>query len=111
MVISTSHLFWLLLCSQHCRLFGQVALRGANYGVMEPLFDGKKREQFLCLSSGECSVTGDMYFHSFDGRVYTFAAPCQYVLAKSRSSGKFTVTIQNAPCGAVSHVLSHQASL
>ncbi|XP_054627590.1 otogelin isoform X1 [Dunckerocampus dactyliophorus] len=49
---------------------------------------------------GECSVTGDMYFQSFDGRVYTFPATCQYVLAKSRKSGKFTVTIQNAPCGA-----------
>ncbi|XP_077374539.1 otogelin [Festucalex cinctus] len=49
---------------------------------------------------GECSVTGDMYFQSFDGRVYTFPATCQYVLAKSRNSGKFTVTIQNAPCGA-----------
>uniref|UniRef100_G3PZ77 Otogelin n=1 Tax=Gasterosteus aculeatus TaxID=69293 RepID=G3PZ77_GASAC len=49
---------------------------------------------------GECSVTGDMYFQSFDGRLYTFAATCQYVLAKSRNSGKFTVTIQNAPCGA-----------
>lgn len=43
-----------------------------------------------------------MYFQSFDGRLYTFAATCQYVLAKSRNSGKFTVTIQNAPCGAVS---------
>ncbi|KAK2854260.1 hypothetical protein Q5P01_006921 [Channa striata] len=49
---------------------------------------------------GECSVTGDMYFQSFDGRIYTFPAACQYVLAKSRSSGRFTVTIQNAPCGA-----------
>uniref|UniRef100_A0A3Q1CNI4 Otogelin n=1 Tax=Amphiprion ocellaris TaxID=80972 RepID=A0A3Q1CNI4_AMPOC len=49
---------------------------------------------------GECSVTGDMYFQSFDGRVYTFPATCQYVLAKSRSSGRFTVTVQNAPCGA-----------
>ncbi|XP_077419533.1 otogelin [Vanacampus margaritifer] len=48
---------------------------------------------------GECSVTGDMYFQSFDGRVYTFPATCQYVLAKSHNSGKFTVTIQNAPCG------------
>uniref|UniRef100_A0A8B9JBM9 Otogelin n=1 Tax=Astyanax mexicanus TaxID=7994 RepID=A0A8B9JBM9_ASTMX len=46
-----------------------------------------------------CSVTGDMYFQSFDGRVYTFLATCQYVLAKSRNSGGFTVTIQNAPCG------------
>uniref|UniRef100_A0A8C1G9J5 Otogelin n=1 Tax=Cyprinus carpio TaxID=7962 RepID=A0A8C1G9J5_CYPCA len=51
---------------------------------------------------GECSVTGDMFFQSFDGRIYTFPATCQYVLAKSRNSGKFTVTIQNAPCGAVS---------
>uniref|UniRef100_A0A671S0L1 Otogelin-like n=1 Tax=Sinocyclocheilus anshuiensis TaxID=1608454 RepID=A0A671S0L1_9TELE len=49
---------------------------------------------------GECSVTGDMFFQSFDGHVYTFPATCQYVLAKSRNSGKFTVTIQNAPCGA-----------
>ncbi|KAM9816911.1 otogelin [Neosynchiropus ocellatus] len=49
---------------------------------------------------GECSVTGDMFFHSFDGRIYTFPATCQYVLAKSLNSGTFTVTIQNAPCGA-----------
>uniref|UniRef100_A0AAR2K3K7 Otogelin n=1 Tax=Pygocentrus nattereri TaxID=42514 RepID=A0AAR2K3K7_PYGNA len=47
----------------------------------------------------ECSVTGDMYFQSFDGRVYTFPATCHYVLAKSRNSGGFIVTIQNAPCG------------
>ncbi|KAF6733553.1 Otogelin, partial [Oryzias melastigma] len=48
---------------------------------------------------GECSVTGDMFFQSFDGRIYTFPATCQYVLVKSRLSGKFTVTLQNAPCG------------
>ncbi|CAL8243638.1 unnamed protein product [Lota lota] len=48
---------------------------------------------------GECSVTGDMFFQSFDGRVFTFPATCQYVLVKSRNSGKFTVTIQNTPCG------------
>uniref|UniRef100_A0A673LA48 Otogelin-like n=1 Tax=Sinocyclocheilus rhinocerous TaxID=307959 RepID=A0A673LA48_9TELE len=58
----------------------------------------------VCIDfcSWECSVTGDMFFQSFDGRIYTFPATCQYVLAKSRNSGKFTVTIQNAPCGAVS---------
>uniref|UniRef100_A0A3P8VXA6 Otogelin n=1 Tax=Cynoglossus semilaevis TaxID=244447 RepID=A0A3P8VXA6_CYNSE len=49
---------------------------------------------------GECSVTGDMYFQSFDGRLFTFPATCQYVLAKSRNSGRFTITIQNSPCGA-----------
>ncbi|EPQ18362.1 Otogelin [Myotis brandtii] len=47
----------------------------------------------------ECSVTGDIHFTTFDGRRYTFPATCQYILAKSRSSGTFTVTLQNAPCG------------
>ncbi|RXN01931.1 Otogelin-like protein [Acipenser ruthenus] len=49
---------------------------------------------------GECSVTGDIHFDTFDGRVYTFQATCQYILAKSRSTGKFTISLQNAPCGA-----------
>ncbi|XP_041075203.1 otogelin-like [Polyodon spathula] len=49
---------------------------------------------------GECSVTGDIHFETFDGRVYTFQATCQYILAKSRSTGKFTISLQNAPCGA-----------
>uniref|UniRef100_A0A4X1TCT4 Otogelin n=1 Tax=Sus scrofa TaxID=9823 RepID=A0A4X1TCT4_PIG len=48
---------------------------------------------------GGCSVTGDIHFTTFDGRRYTFPATCQYILAKSRSSGTFTVTLQNAPCG------------
>ncbi|EQB79130.1 otogelin, partial [Camelus ferus] len=47
----------------------------------------------------ECSVTGDIHFTTFDGRHYTFPATCQYILAKSRSSGTFMVTLQNAPCG------------
>ncbi|KAJ8340066.1 hypothetical protein SKAU_G00346990 [Synaphobranchus kaupii] len=48
---------------------------------------------------GECSVTGDIHFQTFDGRIYTFSATCQYVLAKSRNSGRFTITVQNSPCG------------
>ncbi|KAM6274442.1 otogelin [Porphyrio hochstetteri] len=47
----------------------------------------------------ECSVSGDIHFMTFDGRKYTFPATCQYILAKSRTSGAFTISLQNAPCG------------
>ncbi|NXD99423.1 OTOG protein, partial [Chaetorhynchus papuensis] len=47
----------------------------------------------------ECSVSGDTHFMTFDGRKYTFQATCQYILAKSRMSGTFTISLQNAPCG------------
>ncbi|NXH38065.1 OTOG protein, partial [Dicaeum eximium] len=52
---------------------------------------------FTCPA--ECSVSGDAHFMTFDGRKYTFQATCQYILAKSRTSGVFTVSLQNAPCG------------
>ncbi|XP_049636632.1 otogelin [Suncus etruscus] len=58
--------------------------------------------KWVCTTSvcpAECSVTGDIHFTTFDGRRYTFPATCQYILAKSRSSGTFTVTLQNTPCG------------
>ncbi|XP_032977452.1 otogelin isoform X1 [Rhinolophus ferrumequinum] len=58
-----------------------------------------KWECSTSVCPAECSVTGDIHFTTFDGRRYTFPATCQYILAKSRSSGTFTVTLQNAPCG------------
>lgn len=56
---------------------------------------------YLLCFSAECSVSGDMHFMTFDGRKYTFQATCQYILAKSRTSGTFTISLQNAPCGQV----------
>uniref|UniRef100_H3B6M4 Otogelin n=1 Tax=Latimeria chalumnae TaxID=7897 RepID=H3B6M4_LATCH len=50
------------------------------------------------ICPAECSVTGDIHFMTFDGKPYTFQATCQYILAKSRSSGKFTVILQNTAC-------------
>ncbi|XP_062919170.1 otogelin-like protein [Mobula hypostoma] len=47
----------------------------------------------------ECSVTGNIHFRTFDGQLYSFHAICQYILAKSRSSGKFTISLQNSQCG------------
>lgn len=56
---------------------------------------------YLLCFAAECSVSGDTHFMTFDGRRYTFQATCQYILAKSRTSGTFTVSLQNAPCGQV----------
>ncbi|KAJ7344409.1 hypothetical protein JRQ81_000359, partial [Phrynocephalus forsythii] len=56
-------------------------------------------EEAVAAEPAECSVSGDMHFTTFDGHKYTFEATCQYILAKSRTSGKFAVILQNAPCG------------
>ncbi|KPP69837.1 otogelin-like [Scleropages formosus] len=77
-------------------LFFESPLLGTAVGLMSEMYPPGLGS---CPLPGECSVTGDIYFETFDGRVYTFHATCQYVLAKSHSSGRFTVTIQNAPCG------------
>ncbi|MEQ2312212.1 hypothetical protein AMECASPLE_028525, partial [Ameca splendens] len=48
--------------------------------------------------TAECSVVGDVFVTTFDGRMFLQPGACQYVLAKSRGSTKFTVTLQYTTC-------------
>ncbi|KAM4734656.1 otogelin-like protein [Anableps anableps] len=48
--------------------------------------------------TAECSVVGDVFVTTFDGRMFLQPGVCQYVLAKSRGSSKFTVTLQYTTC-------------
>ncbi|KAK0155111.1 Otogelin-like protein [Merluccius polli] len=48
--------------------------------------------------AAECSVVGDVFVATFDGRMFLQPGVCQYVLAKSHRSGRFTVTLQYANC-------------
>uniref|UniRef100_G3PI95 Otogelin-like n=1 Tax=Gasterosteus aculeatus aculeatus TaxID=481459 RepID=G3PI95_GASAC len=47
--------------------------------------------------TAECSVVGDVFVTTFDGRMFLQPGSCQYVLVKSRSSSRFTVTLHNHP--------------
>uniref|UniRef100_A0A7N8X403 Otogelin-like n=1 Tax=Mastacembelus armatus TaxID=205130 RepID=A0A7N8X403_9TELE len=48
--------------------------------------------------TAECSVVGDVFVTTFDGRIFLQPGSCQYVLAKSRSGSRFTVTLQYTTC-------------
>lgn len=53
----------------------------------------------------ECSVIGDVFVTTFDGRIFLQPGACHYVLAKSRGS-KFTVTLQYTTCAEVKQSLN-----
>jgi len=44
--------------------------------------------------SGECSVTGQSHFKSFDNKYFTFSGICQYLLAKDCVENSFSVVIE-----------------
>ncbi|XP_061578769.1 otogelin-like protein [Cololabis saira] len=48
--------------------------------------------------TAECSVVGDVFMTTFDGRMFLQPGACQYVLAKSRSRNRFTITLQYTTC-------------
>lgn len=53
----------------------------------------------------ECSVIGDVFVTTFDGRMFLQPGACQYVLAKSRNS-RFTVTLQYTTCAEVACMIT-----
>lgn len=44
--------------------------------------------------SGECSVTGQSHFKSFDNKYFTFSGICQYLFAKDCVENSFSVIIE-----------------
>uniref|UniRef100_A0AAX7TJP8 Otogelin-like n=1 Tax=Astatotilapia calliptera TaxID=8154 RepID=A0AAX7TJP8_ASTCA len=81
---------------------GQVLQQGCNSQRRNNASRFKKQKHSsLCLFLVECSVVGDVFVTTFDGRMFLQPGACQYVLAKSRSSSRFTITLQYTTCAEV----------
>lgn len=53
-------------------------------------------DSFLCLFLGECLVTGQSHYKTFDNKFFTFSGICQYLLAKDCQSNSFSAIIETA---------------
>ncbi|EMP38449.1 von Willebrand factor [Chelonia mydas] len=51
-----------------------------------------------CSCPGECSVTGQSHFKSFDNKYFTFSGICQYLFAKDCEENSFSVIIETVQC-------------
>ncbi|XP_006633894.3 von Willebrand factor [Lepisosteus oculatus] len=47
---------------------------------------------------GECFVTGQSHFKSFDNKFFTFSGTCQYLFAKDCQSNLFSAVIETVQC-------------
>uniref|UniRef100_A0A8C9SUE5 von Willebrand factor n=1 Tax=Scleropages formosus TaxID=113540 RepID=A0A8C9SUE5_SCLFO len=47
---------------------------------------------------GECFVTGQSHFKTFDNKFFTFSGTCQYLLAKDCQDNLFTAIIETVQC-------------
>ncbi|KAF5912356.1 hypothetical protein HPG69_004026 [Diceros bicornis minor] len=47
---------------------------------------------------GECLVTGQSHFKSFDNRYFTFSGVCQYLLARDCQDHSFSIIIETVQC-------------
>ncbi|XP_030394674.1 von Willebrand factor isoform X3 [Gopherus evgoodei] len=60
-----------------------------------------RRGIWICSNEecpGECSVTGQSHFKSFDNKHFTFSGICQYLFAKDCKENSFSVIIETVQC-------------
>ncbi|MEE6526348.1 hypothetical protein FKM82_026953, partial [Ascaphus truei] len=50
------------------------------------------------LFTGECFVTGQSHFKSFDNKHFTFSGICHYLLAEDTVEKSFSVVIESVQC-------------
>uniref|UniRef100_A0A4W5QVE9 von Willebrand factor n=1 Tax=Hucho hucho TaxID=62062 RepID=A0A4W5QVE9_9TELE len=52
----------------------------------------------MCPFAGECLVTGQSHFKTFDNKFFTFSGHCQYLLARDCTDHHFSVIIETVQC-------------
>ncbi|XP_074859171.1 von Willebrand factor isoform X2 [Carettochelys insculpta] len=60
-----------------------------------------RRGSWICSNEecpGECSVTGQSHFKSFDNKYFTFSGICQYLFAKDCEENSFSIIIETIQC-------------
>uniref|UniRef100_A0A8C6E4J9 von Willebrand factor n=1 Tax=Moschus moschiferus TaxID=68415 RepID=A0A8C6E4J9_MOSMO len=60
-----------------------------------------RHSQWVCSNEdcpGECLITGQSHFKSFDDRHFTFSGVCQYLLAQDCQDHSFSIIIETVQC-------------
>ncbi|KAK2507917.1 hypothetical protein MC885_019191 [Smutsia gigantea] len=80
--------------------------RTAMFGMTWPCVPAPTGQQ----CSERCQASGAPPYVTFDGLALTFPRACEYLLVRD-SSGQFTVSAQNLPCGASQTVMVNGVSV